>query len=365
MISHYDISKPTNYLDRQMFLDPAGPVTVQRFEEVAYPAIQKYDKTARGFFWVPEEISLQKDKNDFKNADEATRFSYTETLTRQTVLDGGQGRAPAQVFLPVVSVPELECLILNWSFFETCIPSNSYSHIIRNVFNMPKDVFNKIHGNPQLIQMSASVGKYYDHLYNLNCKSQINPKSVSEKEHIDAIWMALNASYGLEAIRFLCSFAVSFGFAENGIFMGNGNIISLIMQDELLHMEWTAYLINQVVKDDPRFAEAKIRNEDQVYQLYTEVIQEEYDWADYLFHKGVVVGLNSSILKTFINHMATTRLKNIGIKWKNPVKINPLPWFQKHMNISRKQVSLQEQESTNYIIGALTPDINIDDLIDF
>jgi hypothetical protein len=49
----YDLSKQTNYLKRKMFLDPEGPVTVQRFEEVKYPKIAKFEELARGFFWVP------------------------------------------------------------------------------------------------------------------------------------------------------------------------------------------------------------------------------------------------------------------------------------------------------------------------
>ncbi len=75
-------------------------------------------------------------------------------------------------------------------------------------------------------------------------------EDVNEKEHIRAIYMALHASYALEAFRFMVSFATSLAMVENKIFIGNGNIIQLILQDELLHKEWTAFLINQVVKED-------------------------------------------------------------------------------------------------------------------
>ena len=67
-LEQYDLSHPTDYLNRKMFLDPAGPVTVQRFEEVKYNKIQNFEATARGFFWIPEEISLTKDSKDFKDA---------------------------------------------------------------------------------------------------------------------------------------------------------------------------------------------------------------------------------------------------------------------------------------------------------
>lgn len=362
--STYDFSKVPNYTSRQMFLDPAGSVTVQRFEEVAYPKIQKFEKLARGFYWDPEEITLTKDKADHKTASEAAKFIFTEIIGRQTTLDSAQARAPAQVFVPVISVPELEGLVTNWSFFEGNIHSQSYSHIIRNVYNMPKEQFDAIHNNPAIIQMAANIGRYYDALHELNCKKTLNI-DVSEQEHIDAIWMALNASYGLEAIRFMVSFSASFGMAENGIYIGNASIIQLILQDELLHAEWTAYIINQVVKDDPRFAAAKIRCEEEVYRMYLEVIQEEKDFADHIFTKGVVTGLNATIFKNFVDFRATVTLKDIGIKYKeNPIKTNPLPWFNKYVNTSKEQTALQENESTSYVLNAVDGEVEYEELPD-
>lgn len=375
-MSTYDFTKPTNYLDRTMFL--AGQVTVQRFEEVKYPKIEKYNDLAEGFFWRPQEITLMKDKTDFKEASEAIRHIFTSNLLRQTALDSIQGRGPTQVFTPVVSVPELELLLNNWGFFEANIHSKAYSWIIRNIYGVPKDEFDKIHTTPEIVGMAANIGVHYDRLHELNCKAQLykgiasvamlHPVlaaglQITEEEHIDAIWMALNASYALEAIRFMVSFATSLGMVENKLFIGNGNIISLILQDELLHTEWTAYLINQCVKDDERFKAARERCKVKVYQLYLDVIAEEKAWADFLFQKGVVIGLNAAILKDFVDWTAFDRLKTIGIKYEEKVpKTNPLPWFNKHSNTSMKQTALQENESTSYVIGALDDELDVNNL---
>ena len=362
-LAQYNLQRQTNYLKRTMFLDPEGPVTVQRFEEVKYPRIQKFEETARGFFWVPEEVTLTKDKIDFKEATEAVRHIFTSNLLRQTALDSIQGRAPSQIFSPVISIPELEALVNNWSFFETNIHSKSYSHIIRNIYGVPKEEFNKIHETQEIVDMAASVGRYYDELHKLNSQKEIGAMLVSERDHIRAIWMALNASYALEAFRFMVSFATSLAMVENRIFIGNGNIIALILQDELLHAEWTAYIINQVVKEDARFAKAKTECEAEVYAMYMEVIREEKAWADYLFKKGVVIGLNGQILKDFVDYTAFTRLREIGIKYlEEHPKSNPIPWFNKHVNINKKQTALQESESTNYVIGVMSDAISKEEL---
>ena len=202
----YNLKTKTDYLNRKMFLDPAGPVTIQRFEEVKYNKIVKFEQEARGFFWIPEEITLTKDANDFKESSDTVKHIFTSNLLRQTALDSLQGRGPTQVFTPVCSIPELESLMYNWGFFETNIHSRSYSHIIRNIYNVPKDVFSTIHDTQEIIDMASSVGTYYDALHVINCRAELNEK-VSEKEHIKAIWMALNASYALEAFRFMVSFA--------------------------------------------------------------------------------------------------------------------------------------------------------------
>lgn len=360
--AQYNLTTKTDYLNRKMFLDPAGPVTIQRFEEVKYKKIADFEATARGFFWQPEEISLSKDSTDFKDASDAVKHIFTSNLLRQTALDSLQGRGPSQIFTPVVSLPELEALVYNWTFYETNIHSKSYSHIIRNIYNVPKDVFNTIHDTAEIVNMASSVGNYYDKLHVINCQKEIGIE-IAERDHIKAIWLALHASYALEAFRFMVSFATSLAMVENKIFIGNGNIISLILQDELLHKGWTAYLINQVVKEDPRFADIKAECEQEVYNMYLDVIREEKQWAEYLFNKGPVIGLNANILKDFVDYTAVGALKEIGIKYHNPApKSTPIPWFNKHTDTSKKQTALQENESTNYVIGVMSENIDYDAL---
>jgi ribonucleoside-diphosphate reductase beta chain len=358
----YNLKTKTDYLQRKMFLDPAGPVTIQRFEEVKYNKLTKFEQEARGFFWIPEEISLTKDANDFKEVSDTVRHIFTSNLLRQTALDSLQGRGPSQIFTPVCSIPELEAIMYAWTFFETNIHSRSYSHIIRNIYNVPKDVFSTIHDTEEIVNMASSVGDYYDQLHRINCMKEMDG-SVDETKHIKAIWLALNASYALEAFRFMVSFATSLAMVENRIFIGNGNIISLILQDEILHKEWTAWIILQVVKEDPRFAAIKNECEQEVYELYMDVIREEKQWADYLFSKGPVIGLNANILKEFVDYTAAGALKDIGIKYQNfAPKTTPIPWFNKHVNVSNKQSALQETESTNYVIGVMSDSLNYDEL---
>jgi len=357
-----DYAKTPNYVDRHMFLDKAGPVSTQRFEEFAYPKIAKFDDAQRSAFWIPEEISLTKDKIDFKEASKAVRHIFTSNLLRQTTLDSIQGRAPAQIFTPVISVPELESLMLTWTWFET-LHSRAYSHIIRNIYNVPKDEFNSIHDNKEIVAMTASIGKYYDQLHHINCCVEAGiDDPITEKEHINAIYLALIASFGLEAIRFTVSFATSLAMVENKLFIGNGNEIALILADEMLHCDWTAYLINTAVETDPRFARAAKELKGEAEQILLDVVKEEKQWAKYIFSEGSVIGLNEKTMADFVDWTAKSRFKEIGLKYDCALKSTPLPWFNKHLNTSKKQTALQENESVSYVIGSMTNDVDYGEL---
>jgi ribonucleoside-diphosphate reductase beta chain len=94
-----------------------------------------------------------------------------------------------------------------------------------------------------------------------------------------------------------------------------------------------------------------------------DVIREEKEWADYLFNKGPVIGLNANILKDFVDYTAMGALKEIGIKYQTlSPKTTPIPWFNKHTSTSSKQTALQENESTNYVIGIMSSELDYDQL---
>ncbi len=358
MTKHYDFSQLPNYGKRQMFLD--GRVTIQRYDDFAYPTIADYDEAQQGAFWRPQEITLTKDKIDHKEASEATRHIYTSNLLRQTALDSLQGRAPVQIFTPVVSVPELESLVQTWSFFET-IHSRSYSHIIRNIYNVPKDEFNKIHDTSEIVNMASGIGKYYDDLHLLNCRVA-DGHGVSEHALVKAIYLALIASYGLEAIRFNVSFTTSLGMKENKIYIGSGNIVELILSDELLHTDWTAYIINKVVRDDPRFAQVAAECKAEARDMLLDVIREEKEWAKYIFKKGTNIGMNERSMCDQVDWTAQQRLPAIGVKYDAGIRTSPQPWFNKYLNTNKKQTALQENESVAYVIGSMTNEVKYEEL---
>ena len=142
---------------------------VQQYDNMKYPIFDKLNQQQLGYFWRPEEVSLQKDRNDYQELSEQQKFIFTSNLKYQTMLDSVQGRGPCLAFLPFVSNPELEGCIVTWDFIET-IHSRSYTYIIKNLYSNPSEVFDTIIEDEKIEREVKSVTQTYDELIDLGYK---------------------------------------------------------------------------------------------------------------------------------------------------------------------------------------------------
>ena len=332
------------HTERKMFFD--GDVEVARYDVVKYPQIEKITDKQLGFFWRPEEVDILRDANDFDQLTEQEQHIFTSNLKRQIVLDSVQGRAPNLAFLPYVSLPELETWIETWSFFET-IHSRSYTHIIRNVYPDPSVVFDNIMNIKPIVECGDDISKYYEQLM--------------EEPNKKNMWLALNAVNALEGIRFYVSFACSWAFAELKKMEGNAKIIKFIARDENTHLAGTQTILKRLPQDDPEFAKLKDQCEEEVQQIFKDVVQQECDWADYLFKDGSMIGLNADLLKQYVEWIACKRMRALSIPCPYEVtQANPLPWTQKWIAGGEVQVAPQETEISSYVVGGVKKDVSED-----
>ena len=337
--------------ERKLFFDNA--VDIARYDDIKYPQIDKFTEKQLGFFWRPEEVDILRDAKDFKELTDAEQHIFTSNLKRQILLDSVQGRAPNMAFLPIVSLPELETWIETWSFSET-IHSRSYTHIIRNIYANPSDVFDSILNIKEISDCAEDISIYYDDL--INC----NNSATNVHDHKKALWLCLNAVNALEGIRFYVSFACSWAFAELKKMEGNAKIIKFIARDENVHLASTTTLIRLLAKEDKDFAKIKVECEDEVLSIMEKVVQQEKDWADYLFKDGSMIGLNANVLKDYVEWIAAKRCLALGIKHNFKGGTNPLPWTQKWIAGGSVQVAPQETEISSYITGGVKKDVEKD-----
>lgn len=360
----------------QMFFGP--PLGVQRYDKFKYPIFDRLTQTQLGFFWRPEEVSLQKDRGDYLQLNNAQKHIFTSNLKYQILLDSVQGRAPGMAFAPYCSLPELEGCMNIWQTMEM-IHSRSYTHIIKNVYPDPSEVFDKILDDEKILARAESVTKAYDdflnsaheydqsNLWKENWRSHINAE-IELKELKRKLYRAVANVYILEGIRFYVSFACSFAFGELKLLEGSAKIISLIARDESQHMAVTNNILNKWKEgDDPDMIAIIKEEEDNVYKMFNDCVEEEKDWANYLFKDGSIIGLNDKLLHNYVEWTANRRLKSIGLKpiFDTPMANNPLPWTAHWLSSKGMQVAPQETEVESYMVGSIKQDVKKDTFAGF
>ena len=363
--------KQKSHLTSTMFYDEG--IDIARYDQVKYPELDKITDKQLGFFWRPEEIDVSKDKADFRALTEHERHIFTSNLKRQILLDSVQGRGPVETLLPVASLPELEPLVMAWTFMET-IHSRSYTHIIRNVYANPSKVFDEMLDIQEIVDCAKDISRYYDDCIEANSwynllgegKRKItHPNGLEETIDINLydlkkkLWLALNSINILEGVRFYVSFACSWAFAELKKMEGNAKIIKFIARDENTHLAASSFMIKTLIKDDPDFAKIKVECEDEVVKMFVDAVNQEKLWADYLFKDGSMIGLNAKLLYDYIEWIANKRMKAIGVPSPYSVpQANPLPWTEKWIGGGNVQVAPQETEISSYVIGGVKQDVD-------
>ena len=330
---------------------------VARYDVVKHLKLEKLVDQQQGYFWRPTEVDLSKDRFDFHHKlSEVDKRIFISNLQYQTLLDSVQGRSPLEVLLPICSLPELEDWIINWAFSET-IHSRSYTHIIRNIFTDPSEVFDGILDIPEILQRAQMVTKYYDDLLLLVRKYVVG--EVAKQELYLPLFKCLVAVYALEAIRFYVSFACSYSFVERQLMEGNGKVIGLINRDEFLHQGGAHFIITRWLRglDCPEMTKVVVENQHLITEILQQVAEQEKEWSRWLFKDGSVVGLNEKIVNTYIEYRTDKCLSELGQPLLYGVTKDPLPWVSAYTNSADVQVAPQETELSSYIVGGLDADI--------
>ena len=334
---------------------------IQRYDTMKYPIFDKLNQQQLGYFWRPEEVSLQKDRNDYLELRDEQKFIFTSNLKYQTMLDSVQGRGPCLAFLPFVSLPEIEGCIVTWDFMET-IHSRSYTYIIKNLYPNPSDVFDTIIKDEKIERRAKSVTQTYDDLIQLGYKWTISPDKVDMYELKKRLWLAMCTVNILEGLRFYVSFACSFAFGELKKLEGSAKIISFIARDESQHFAMSQQIINAYrERENDKVMNQVIKDtEQQIYQMFDDAVAEEKRWATYLFSQGSMIGLSEKLLHQFVEHMANRRMKAIRLTPKYEQKSNPLPWITHWLSSRGLQNAPQETEIESYVIGGIKQDVKKD-----
>ena len=349
------------------------PLGIQRYDNYKYPVFERLTTQQLGYFWRPEEVSLQKDRSDYQTLRPEQKHIFTSNLKYQVMLDSVQGRGPGMAFAPYCSLPELEGCMKVWEFMEM-IHSRSYTYIIKNVYSDPSDVFDTILSDNRILERAQSVTQAYDDFINSAHEydqsnmwkegwrgSYLSESTIYELKR--KLFRAVANVNILEGIRFYVSFACSFAFGELKLMEGSAKIVSLIARDENQHLVITQQILNKWRNgDDPDMKKIFKEEEPWFYKTFENAVNQEKLWSEYLFKNGSMIGLNEKLLQQYVEWIANKRMKAVGLKpvYDIAQRANPLPWTQHWISSKGLQVAPQETEVESYVVGGIKQDVKKD-----
>jgi ribonucleoside-diphosphate reductase beta chain len=340
--------KNVDYTKQPIFF--GEDLNLQRYDRFKYPVFFELFKKQEEFFWWPHEIALQKDRSDYKELTAEERFVFDQNLRFQTLGDSMLSRS-IHSLKEYVTNPEVEICMNTWARFEG-IHSYSYSYLLNNVHPDATKFFDSIMEDKEIVSRAELIRGNYDKILG----------SDEKKDKKEKIYDCVLSTNVMEGLVFYVSFACSFYFGYRGKMEGNAKIIKFIQRDEALHFGITQNLLKIFREEDREgFTSIAKKSEDKVYAVYEQAVKNEIEWAQYLFSKGSLLGLNPDVLGGYTKWLCDNRLRSLGYKKLFNQKENPIAgWLDSYLDSSKVQVAPQETEISAYKIGARDTNITED-----
>lgn len=337
------------------------------YVRVAHPELERLALLQRSQFWTETEISLEADKKQWPNLPREIQEITLLNLAWQTQTDSFISRAPEAAIMPLVSRPELEGMLKQWSYFED-LHSRAYSNIIRNVLTDPAEFIDSVTKNQEAFARIADSVELFDELYQLGqyylaVRDHRGDNTYPETEFPEVkretqakLLDAYFAIYGLEAMQFYASFACTFALAENDILQGIAKNLQLIAKDEAVHTQMSKAIIQTMFKqfDKDLVDEALAKAPAQLLKT----LKTEIEWGHFIFKGRSLIGLNAELLEEYLYFVGRNAFMHIGVEWPSNLPVitkNPIPWIMNWLDTLSLQPAPQEiQIGAAYRVGQVT-----------
>lgn len=319
-----------------------------------YPVLFDLYEKLKQIDWRHDEVDLTQTRMDLISSDKNTKDIMLLNLAYQWELDSIASRSIAPLFAPFITNSEYWQMITKQSENEN-LHSLTYSEIIRNCIQDPKEIFLMVMKNDEVINRGSKVAEVFSTLKEVGAKYILN--IIQEQDCIPYILKGVITLYALERIEFMSSFACTFALAEQQLYVGAARLVQKIAEDEQLHTAMGKETI-KILQKDPLWGMLIQIHEDEIKEIIVDILNAEYQWNSYIFSENrSIVGLNTTLLNKWTQYNAQQVYDTLGFSLPfERIQENPLPWMQEWLDINMTQNANQEAQATNYQLNSIIDD---------
>ncbi|ACH89017.1 ribonucleoside diphosphate reductase beta chain [Erwinia phage phiEa104] len=343
------------YLTASYPLFMGQPLAMYDSMNKIYPELFDLYKQQKAQDWSEDEVNLENSRIDFQTAAKSEIEVCIENLLWQWEADSRVSRNIITLLAPFISNNEFAAMVTKQTEIEN-LHALTYSEIVRQCISDPTEMIKRVMDNQAVLDRSSTIDDVMAELEILGAKKRLGYEL--DDEHIRQTLIKFMVSIlALEGLEFIASFACTFALAQRGLFMGVAQLVQKIMLDEILHSKMDFAALDILLKD-PVWFQSYQNCKGDVQRILDEVMENESNWADYIFSEGrSVVGLNPTLLKEWVYYSAKPLYDFLNLDYNYPVVVkNPLPYMDKWMNIDSQQNANQEQDNSQYLLNTMVND---------
>jgi len=317
---------------------------VNQLVPIKYAWAWQYYLDACANHWMPQEISMQRDVEQWKDPKGFTDderlvvkralgfFSTAETVVANNLL---------MAIYRIVTAPECRMYILRQAF-EEAIHTHSYGVYMPEALGMDMG---------ELMNMYREVPSIHD-------KEEFGAQLTSDILQPDFETVSFGGRQRLlknligyyvitEGIFFYTTFVLLLSFGRQNRLPGVCEQVQYILRDESMHLNFGLDLANAIIQENPELWTAELQQ--WVVDQMRQGVVLEYRHAEDSLPNGLL-GLTHPMMQEYVEFIADRRLERLGLPKQYPGRTNPFPWMSEQIDL-RKEKNFFETRVTEYQTG--------------
>lgn len=295
--------------------------------------------------WTPEEVSMQKDVEQWKSTTCLTEAERRLILWNLGFFATAESLTANNIVLAVyknVTNPECRQYLLRQAF-EEAVHTDTFIYCCDSLGLDPDEIYNMYHTIPTIDAKDTFV-------VNLT-KSIFDPNFTTDSdENIKKFLHDLIGYYVImEGIFFYAGFAMMLALKRQGKMVGIGEQFEYIMRDESIHLAFGCDLINTIKQENPHIWTAEFQKE--ISTLIKEAVMLEEQYAYDACPEGML-GIHPDQFSAYVQHIADRRLERIGLPKVYNTE-NPFPWMSQATDLSKEKNFFESRVTEYQQAGAL------------
>ena len=280
--------------------------------------------------WMPHEISMQKDIEQWKDksclSDDERHmlkrnfgfFSTAESLAANNILLGTYR---------LITNPECRQYLLRQAF-EEAVHVHAYQYIVQSLGLDEGEIFNMYMEVPCVHDKDAFCLEYIDTLTDPSFTTGTDQSDYQLLKSLIAFAMIM------EGLFFYVGFVQVLALGRQNKMSGCSEQVQYILRDESLHLNFGVDVINQIKIENQHLWTENFREE--IRDMMRQAVQLELRYAEETMPNGML-GMNVEMFSKFLKFVANRRLGQIGINNIFTENENPFPWMGEVIDLKKEK----------------------------